>query len=140
MLVNTTCSESFETLSKLLIWVVKDFRLSVLARPLVNRSSWWLRMPKMQQENAALNSSLNFPVNHKNDSWKNCTINCILSNFIDSDIKELSKAKLTWTTQILFQCRSRKSQFNHPGEKQKKDNLSKKTCEVWCEDWIIFAR
>lgn len=70
MLVNTTCSESFETLSKLLIWVVKDFRLSVLAWPLVSRSSWWLRMPKMQQENAALNSSLNFPVNHKKDSWK----------------------------------------------------------------------
>jgi len=27
-------------------------------------------MPKMQQENAALNSSLNFPVNHKNKLMK----------------------------------------------------------------------
>ena len=60
---STTWSEMRETLSTLWACVDRDLRLSVLAlvRLLVRLGFW----PTQWQENAALNSSRNFPVNQK---------------------------------------------------------------------------
>lgn len=118
MLVSTTCSECFETLSKLLIWVVRDFRLSVLARPLVSRSSWWLWIPKTQQENAALNSSLNFPVKQKKRVMtKNCKP--CFNQLYSLEKKELSNAKLIQNIDMFFyHYWSSKRHFKWFGERQ----------------------
>lgn len=101
MLVSTTCSESFDMLSKLLICVVRDFRLSVLVRPLASRSSWRWWIPRQQQENAALNSSRNFPGKPRSMEGKRIPCKYVPTNHDEGTTELLPWAKLTMRCNIL---------------------------------------